>query len=40
MSNQTRQAAVDESVIARLLRQVDIDHRMLAMIAALLVEYV
>lgn len=40
MSNQTRQAAVDESVMARLLRQVDIDHRMLAMIAALLVIWV
>jgi D-xylose transport system permease protein len=40
MSNQTRQAAVNESVIARLLRQVDIDHRMLAMIAALLVIWV
>ena len=40
MSNQARQAAVKESVLARLLRQVDIDHRMLAMIAALLVIWV
>ena len=40
MSDQPQQAAVKESVIARLLRQVDIDNRMLAMIAALLVIWV
>jgi D-xylose transport system permease protein len=40
MSNQAQQAAVNESVLSRLLRQVDIDNRMLAMIAALLVIWV
>jgi D-xylose transport system permease protein len=40
MSNQTRQAAVSKSAIARLLRQVDIDNRLLAMLAALLVIWV
>jgi len=40
MSNQAQQAAVNGSVLPRLLRQVDIDHRMLAMIAALLVIWV
>jgi D-xylose transport system permease protein len=40
MSNQARQTAVNESVPARLLRQVDIDNRMLAMIAALFVIWV
>ena len=40
MPNQTRQAAVNESVMARFLRQFEIDHRMLAMIAALLVIWV
>jgi D-xylose transport system permease protein len=40
MSSQAQQAAVNESVLSRLLRQVDVDHRMLAMIAALLVIWV
>jgi D-xylose transport system permease protein len=40
MSNQAQQAAVKESVLSRLLRQVDIDNRMLAMIVALLVIWV
>ena len=40
MSNQAQQTTVRESVLTRLLRQVDIDHRMLAMIAALLVIWV
>jgi D-xylose transport system permease protein len=36
MSNQAQQAAAKESALSRLLRQVDIDNRMLAMIIALL----
>ena len=40
MSIQARQTAVKESVLARFLRQVDVDNRMLAMIAALLAIWV
>jgi D-xylose transport system permease protein len=40
MSNQARQAAIKENMLSRLLRQVDIDNRMLAMIAALLVIWI
>ncbi len=40
MSNQAQQAAVKESTLSRLLRQADIDNRMLAMIIALLVIWV
>jgi D-xylose transport system permease protein len=40
MPNQAQQAAVKESALSRLLRQADIDNRMLAMIIALLVIWV
>ena len=40
MSNQAQQAAAKESMLSQLLRQVDIDHRMLAMIVALLTIWV
>jgi D-xylose transport system permease protein len=40
MFNQTQQAAIRESALSRLVRQVDIDNRMLAMIIALLVIWV
>ena len=40
MSNQVQQAAVKESTLQRFFRQFDIDNRMLAMIAALLVIWV
>ena len=40
MSNQAPQASVKESVLSQLLRQVDIDSRMLAMILALLAIWV
>ncbi len=40
MPNQAQPAAVKESALSRLLRQVDIDNRMLAMIIALLVIWV
>ena len=40
MSNQAQPTAAPESTLARLLRQIDIDNRMLAMIIALLVIWV
>ena len=40
MDNTAQPAAVKENALARLLRQADIDNRMLAMIIALLVIWV
>ena len=40
MPNQAQQAAIKESALARLVRQAEIDNRMLAMVIALLVIWV